>query len=57
MGWLTAGLLACAPPVAEQQSLEGRWTAEARLGPEAMTLLLDIVALLTRADFLDLLAG
>jgi len=29
-------------PVVAQEPLEGRWTAEARLGPEAMTLLLDV---------------
>lgn len=42
MGWLTAALLAFAPPVAAQDLREGRWTAEARLGPETMTLLLDV---------------
>ncbi len=39
---LTAALLAFALPAAAQELLEGRWTAEARLGPEAMTLLLDV---------------
>ena len=42
LGWLTTALLACAPPVVTQQPLEGRWTAEARMGPEAMTLVLDM---------------
>ncbi len=42
IGRLAAGLLAFALPVAAQEPLEGRWTAEARLGPEAMTLLLDV---------------
>jgi len=42
IGWLAAALLAHALPVAAQEPREGRWTAEARLGPEAMTLLLDV---------------
>jgi dienelactone hydrolase len=41
-GWLTAALLAFAVPVAAQELSEGRWKAEARMGPEAMTLLLDV---------------
>ena len=42
IGRLTAGLLALTLPVAAQEPLEGRWIAEARLGPEAMTLVLDV---------------
>jgi uncharacterized protein len=42
LGWLAAGLLACAVPAPPQEPREGRWTAEAQLGPEAMTLLLDV---------------
>ena len=41
LGGLTA-LLSCTPPLAAQLPREGRWTAEARMGPEAMTLLLDV---------------
>jgi len=46
LGWLTAVWLSFALPVAAQEPAEGRWTADARLGPEAMTLQLD----LERAD-------
>src|SRR6188474_362782 len=42
LAWLATALLACARPLAAQVPREGRWTAEAHMGPEAMTLLLDV---------------
>lgn len=39
---LAIATLALTLPITAQDPPEGRWTAEARLGPEAMTLLLDI---------------
>lgn len=47
---LSAALVALVPQVAVDRALEGRWVAEARIGPEAMTLVLDVAR---RGDALD----